>query len=334
MSDATSDSMNNNDHQPDWHDAHDTKKTPFVPDIDADELCIAAMLRACADGELCPEGCERLKAYLAEHPEAQAQVNFEKELKGCCERVMKKSPCPDALRAKIEAIAAASMAESSMEASNAVTREKSFWQRSPMMSAMAAVLVLAGGGLIWQSSSLITKGSGIGIVETTPVEYAERVGNFVAREHKRCCEERAADKKLVHNDIDQATAYFSEKFEKPIVTPASMDTDPLAHQIRFYGGGDCHLPATDGSGHMRFDAVNSNGERVSLSLFIAPDPGFLEMEEGVTYLLNSTQCAEQGASLFAWVHDGVMYLLVSEADESMCAPVRAMMNAPDEIRPL
>ena len=25
-------------------------------DLTADELCVAAMLRACADGELCPEG--------------------------------------------------------------------------------------------------------------------------------------------------------------------------------------------------------------------------------------------------------------------------------------
>lgn len=325
------DDTTNNPNQPNQPDA----EAAFVPDINAEELCIAAMLRACADGELCAEGCDRLKKYLAEHPEAQAQVAFEKELKGCCERVMKESPCPDALRAKIEAMAGGAMIASSIEASNIVTREKSFWQRSPMMSAMAAVLVLAGGALIWQSSSLITKGGGLGIVETTPVAYAERVGNFVAREHKRCCEERAAGKKLVHDEIAEATAYFSEKFAMQVVTPASLNTvNESGNQIRFYGGGDCHVPATDGSGHMRFDAVGADGKPVSLSLFIAPDPGLLEMDEGVTYVLSSSQCTEQGASLFAWVRDGVMYLLVSEADESMCAPVRQMMNAPDEIRPL
>ncbi len=325
------DDTTNNPNQTDQHDGG----AAFVPDINAEELCIAAMLRACADGELCPEGCDRPKAYLAENPDAQAQVAFEKELKGCCERVMKKSPCPDALRAKIEAMAAASMTAGAIEASNVVTREKSFWQRSPMMSAMAAVLVLAGGALIWQSASLITKGSGLGIVETSPIAYAERVGNFVAREHVRCCEENAAGRKLIHEDINEATSYFSEKFSKPVVTPTSLNTtDASGNQIRFFGGGDCHLPATDGSGHMRFDAVGVDGKAVSLSLFIAPDPGLLEMEEGVTYVLNSSQCTERGASLFAWVRGGVMYLLVSEADETMCAPVRQMMNAPVEIRPL
>lgn len=325
------DETTNNSNQPIGHDAEGA----FVPDINAQELCIAAMLRACADGELCREGCDRLKAYLAEHPEAEAQVAFEQGLKGSCERVLSKAQCPDALRAKIQAMAGGAMTASAIEASNTMTREKSFWQRSPMMSAMAAVLVLAGGALIWQSSSLITKGSGLGIVETSPVAYAERVGNFVAREHVRCCEERAAGKKLIHTDIAEATAYFSEKFAKQVVAPVSLNTaNDSGNQIRFYGGGDCHIPATDGSGHLRFDAVGVDGNPVSLSLFIAPDPGLLEMDEGVTYVLSSSQCTKQGASLFAWVHDGVMYLLVSEADESMCAPVRQMMNAPDEIRPL
>lgn len=200
------------------------------------------------------------------------------------------------------------------------------------MSAMAAVLVLAGGALIWQSSSLISKGSGLGVVETTPVSYAERVGNFVAREHMRCCDEQAAARKLTHEDPVEAAEYFSGKFERPVVSPAAGVSGES--EIRFYGGGDCHVPATEGSGHLRFDAVGPEGQIVSLSLFVAPDPGLLGLEEGMTYVLNSTQCEKQGASLFAWVADGVMYLLVSEADETMCASVRGMMNAPAEIRRL
>tara|TARA_R110000744_G_scaffold98121_1_gene189573 strand:- start:3815 stop:4768 length:954 start_codon:yes stop_codon:yes gene_type:complete len=305
-----------------------TPNPDYKPDLNAEELCIAAMLRACADGELCPEGCERLKKYLAEHPEAQAQVAFEKNLKGCCDRVMREPVCPDALRAKIHAMAGSAM---SMHASNQQTRQKSFWQRSPVMSAMAAVLVIAAGALIWQSSSLISKGGGLGISETTPVAYAERIGNFVAREHMRCCDEKAAAQKLVIDDVDQTTSYFSEKFAKPVVSPVHLED---GSQIRFYGGGDCHVPATNSSGHLRFDAVGPEGQVVPLSLFIAPDPGFLGIEEGVTYVLNSTKCSEQGANLFAWVSGGVMYLLVSEADETMCSSVRGMMNAPAEVRKL
>lgn len=321
--------MNEHTHNPDMIQGSD---------LSAEELCIASMLRACADGELCPEGCERLKKYLAENPDAAARVEFEKQLRGCCDRVMSQPKCPDALRSKIQAlagVAADASAEhesaSYIEASNEMTRQKSFWQRSPVMSAMAAVLILAAGGLIWQSSSLITKSSGIGVSQTSPASYAERVGNFVAREHERCCEEQAAQNKLVYNEIDESIAYFSERFEHSVTMPASLGEQ---EQIRFYGGGDCHLPATNASGHMRFDAVGPEGQVVSLSLFVAPDPGLLEMSEGTTYVLDSTQCKEQGANLFAWTRDGVMYLLVSEAGEDMCASVRGMMQAPAALKRL
>ncbi len=300
--------------------------------LDTENLCIAAMLRACADGELCPEQCDRLKRYLAEHPEAAGQVEFEKALKGSCERVMGAGcGCPNSLRAKIEALACECMNASGIEASNQRTRRASFWKLSPAMSAMAAVLVLAGGALIWQSASMISQGGGFGLVQTTPVGYAERVGDFVAREHVRCCEETVAAAKLIHKDLGDATAYFSEKFDMSVVTP---DPDRGSSRIQFYGGGDCHVPATKGSGHLRFDAIGDDGAVVSLSLFVSPDPGLLGIEEGVTYKLDSAQCAKQGASLFAWVADGVMYLLVSEADDAMCAEVRSMMRAPDEVRRL
>lgn len=298
--------------------------------LNTENLCVAAMLRACADGELCPDQCDRLKQYLAEHPEAAGQVEFERALKGSCERVMGAGcGCPNSLRDKIEAMACECMAASGMasgiEASNERTRKASYWKLSPAMSSMAAVLVLAGGALIWQSSSVISSGGGFGAVQTTPVSYAERVGDFVAREHVRCCEETAAAAKLIHSDINEAAAYFSEKFNMPVATP---DPDYGSSKIRFYGGGDCHVPATSGSGHLRFDAVGDDGEVVSLSLFVSPDPGLLGIQEGVTYLLDSAQCKKQGANLFAWVADGVMYLLVSEADEAMCAEVRSMMRAP------
>jgi len=312
------------------NDDQSNTNLPNDEGLNADDLCVAAMLRACADGELCRVECDRLKRYLQEHPEAEGQVEFEQALKKCCDRVMKaQSKCPDSLRSKIASMAGDSMTASGIEASNANTRRASFWKLNPMMSAMAAVLVLAGGALIWQSSSIISKGSGLGVVETSPVAYAERVGNFVAREHMRCCDEQAASAKLTHEDINETAAYFSAEFERPVVAPSSG-----IPQIRFYGGGDCHVPATSQSGHLRFDAEGADGEMVSLSLFVAPDPGLLGLDEGTTYMLNSTQCSEQGANLFAWVADGVMYLLVSEADESMCATVRTMMNAPGKLRPL
>jgi len=301
--------------------------------MNAEDLSVAAMLRACADEELCSIKCERLKRYLREHPEAEAQIEFEKTLKNSCDRVMgSTSACPDTLRAVIEAMAGDSMTSAGIDSSNRQSRQASFWKRSPMMSAMAAALVLAAGALIYQSASIISKGSGLGIVNSSPVAYAERVGNFVAREHKRCCDDNEAAAKMIHIEIEESIAYFSDRFEHPVTTPIELDNQA---QIRYFGGGDCSVPATDKSGHLRFDAVAPDGKISTLSLFVAPNPGLLELKEGVTYMLNSThQHSEQETNIFAWVTDGVMYLLVSEAKEDMCASVRAMLNAPTELQQL
>jgi len=158
--------------------------------------------------------------------------------------------------------------------------------------------------------------------------YFNRVSNFVVREHSRCCDDKVAQAKLIKNDIQQATEYFSNAFDRQLTLP---DMVKAKGQIEFFGGGDCSVPSTARSGHLRFDAIGPDGERISLSLFVSPDPGLLPMKEGVTYPLDAKACHDAGARLFAWVQDGIQYLLVSEADEEMCATVRDMMNAPTAI---
>ena len=51
----------------------------------------------------------------------------------------------------------------------------------------------------------------------------------------------------------------------------------------------------------------------------------------MTYKIDSKACQDAGARLFAWVNNGIQYLLVSEAEEDMCATVREMMQAPSTL---
>lgn len=292
---------------------------------------IASLLRAAADGELGAEDRARLDAYLAEHPEYASCVAFERELKSACARAMGDARCPDSVRARIEAMRGQDAADvNEGVVLGGATRDRSFWQRSGLMGAMAAALVLAGGALIWNSSSLITGGSGVSAPVTTQVSYAERVGEFVAREHARCTLEQAAQGKFVVDSIDDAVARYSGAFGAEIVAPV------CEKNVTFYGGGDCHLPSTATSAHLRFDAQVSEGNVAHMSLFVAPDPGLLELEESVTYVVDSASCAERGAALFVWTKGGVMYVLVSEAapGTTECAEIRAMMRAPSETKKL
>ncbi|PCI11024.1 hypothetical protein COB72_01600 [bacterium] len=297
---------------------------------------IAALLRASADGELTDCQCEELEAYMAQCPDTksccESQIAFEKAMKSCCSRAMTKPCCPDALRAKIVAMAAnAPQNEEAfaqgIESASAYTKSPSFWSRSPMMGIAAALLMMVAGTLIWQSVSFTTN-SAPSHFTTQEASYFNRVSNFVVREHSRCCDDKVAQAKLIKHDINQATQYFSQAFGHELVLPDMVEAKG---QIQFFGGGDCSVPSTARSGHLRFDAIAPNGERVSLSLFVSPDPGLLPMQEGMTYPLDAKACQDAGASLFVWISNGIQYLLVSEADEDMCAIVRNMMNAPTTI---
>ena len=301
---------------------------------------IAALLRACADGELNPEQCERLKALVREHPEADAQHDFEQKLRGCCGRAMTHPCCPGALRERVSAMVAATGHGDTghgdtdhrdpyadrIEQSNEATRDRSFWSRGPVMGIAAMLVLSLAGVLIWQSTGLRQGLPTRPFIE--PVGYSESMGRFVLSEHNRCCFEKAAQAKFSRRDIGDTISYFSEQFGRPVQLPDMSQED---RRIEFYGGGDCHVPMTSASGHLRFDAFDDAGNPISLSLFIAPDPGQLPLEEGVTYVLNSEACKEAGASLFVWVSEGVQYVLVSEAHDDACASVRAIMKAPERL---
>ncbi|MBM92367.1 MAG: hypothetical protein CMJ35_12250 [Phycisphaerae bacterium] len=296
---------------------------------------LAALLRACADGELNEQQCERLKKVIADRPEAPSQHDFEQALRGCCSRAMDKPQCPKALRDRVTSMAATAVAADQdayaqqIEDSNSTTRNRSFWARTPAMGIAAAVLLSVAGVLVWQSASIFGVLSPSTPLNIEQASYSERVGQFVLGEHKRCCNDDAAEAKLIQHDISQASAYFSQQFERPVRLPQMEENQ---EQIRFYGGGDCHVPETIQSGHLRFDAIDPNGEAISVSLFIAPDPGVLPLEEGVTYRLSSSACDAAGARLFVWVSGGVQYLLVSEASDKTCGDVRDLMDAPRRIK--
>jgi hypothetical protein len=299
---------------------------------------IAALLRASADGELTDCQCEQLDAYLVENPEARSQIGFENALKDCCNRAMSKPPCPDALRAKIVAMAGdvpaaiESRTEDQayaqrIEDTSSYTKSPSFWSRSPMMGIAAALLIVVAGTLFWQVTSF-TSNNAPNHLNPQQASYYNRVSEFVVNEHSRCCDEKMAEAKLIEHDISQANNYFSQAFGSELVIP---DMEEVGGQVEFYGGGDCHVPSTPRSGHLRFDAITPNGGRIALSLFVSPDPGLLPLEEGITYAINAKACEDAGTRLFAWVNDGIQYLLVSEASDEMCAQVRSLMNAPDTL---
>lgn len=304
---------------------------------------VGALIRAAADGELTDAQVAEFECLCAERDCTKDRVRFEQTLRECCGRVMKASPCcSESLRARVKAIAAETRSEPSSgdaagpfpattgpEAMAATTRERSFWRRSPGMMAAAAVLLSVAGVLIWQASTLPAGPLPPGMTRTE-VAYRDRVAGFVSGEHSRCTKNAsAAEAKLVLRDAEAARAHFANAFG---MTQVSLKADPAdAGSISFWGAGDCHVPGSAKSAHVRFDAVAPDGTPVRLSLFVMPDNQRLPIEPGTTYRVGSEACAKSGVSLYAWREGELVYLLVSEAEGEFCGIVRRSLHAPAQV---
>lgn len=298
-------------------------------------MSVGALIRAAADGELTEAQIEAFERLCAERDCTKDRVRFEQTLRDACGKAMGDQPaCPDALRDKIKAMAASGGAgDGSVLAPGSVvesmadrTRSVSFWRRSPGMLAAAAVLALFAGVMIFQSVSLPTGPVPAGWT-ATQVSNRDRMASFVAKEHNRCCKsERASEAKLIMRDMEQAKAHFMR-----VLGVAGLEVSAAvaeAGEVTFWGAGDCHVPASDSSGHFRFDATTPEGADIRLSLFVLPDEEQLPMSEGTTYRVASESCDKEGVNLFAWKQQGVVYMLVSEAQGGFCQIVRDSMHAP------
>ncbi len=309
----------------------------------AGDLSVGALIRAAADDELTEDQIRDFERLCAERDCTEDRVRFEQTLREACGKAMSDQPrCPDALRNRIRALAASGgdvgaagesgrgvPAGSAVESMAEQTRSVSFWRRSPGMLALAAVLALFAGAMVFQGLSLPTGPVPAGWT----VEQAsnrDRMAAFVAKEHNRCCNsDRASEAKLVIRDMERAKAHFIGTLGVAglAVSPAIADSG----EVSFWGAGDCRVPASSSSGHFRFDATTPAGAGIRLSLFVLPDEGQFPMDRGTTYRVTSEACDKAGVNLFAWKDSGVLYLLVSEADGGFCQTVRDTMHAPGPI---
>lgn len=279
-----------------------------------EDLNLAALIRAAADGELPDEQQARLDAHLASHPEDASRIEFERQLRSATGRVMSGVSAPDGLRARIEQIGNEAMAVQ--------TREPSFWSRSSWLGLAASVLVV--GGVL---TALMAPMSPVG----PDARYRASLISFLDREHVRCwIDSDVILDKFDVRESDMLPAEAESLFGRAVVQDDFGDFDGL----EYVGGGQCDVPGRAPSLHLGFKTDGSRGEAgVAVSLFVQADNGRLEMAEGVTYRLTSGRRASGVCTIYAWTHDGLIHFMVSD-DAGACDFGRAALGAPETVQQL
>lgn len=276
---------------------------------------IGALIRAAADGELTDEQVAAFEKLCAERNCTEDRVRFEQTLRECCGRVMGAPSCSEALRARVQALAEQTRPGAVRGGRAPASGRPGFWAGAPLLTLAATVLLTAAGVFVWQAARL--PGPAAPGAAHHEVAYRDRIAGFVADEHARCRTDAAA---LSLRDLDQARRHFVSAFGTECVGLSDADS------LTFRGGGDCRPPGADRAAHFRFDAASAGGEPLAVSLFVMPDNGRLPLEDGTTYRMNARACTESGLTLHAWRAEGLLYLLVSEADA--CDAARRSLNAP------
>jgi hypothetical protein len=327
------------------HDGVDNNQQPGEPSSGLSrEACaaelekIGVLLRCAADDELTPEQRDRLDAFLAEHPEARNCIERERTLRERCGKLMGADGCPDALRAKIQALAANAQSPTPEPVAHEPhsfqdhARERSDHRRrraGPLraFAAMAAVLAVAATAMYFALPSTPGRGG------ADPMGRAQLVSTFVAREHKRCfLESTEVAGKFTVSEAGAVPAAFEK------ITGRTVDLSKLMLAgrcgLRFVDAGRCGVPGDEPAMHLRFEHADES--RAVVSLFIQPATDWLTLKdgspltEGQTYKLqpNDERDAFAGKLLLCWMRDGLVHYLVAD-DPEMGDAFREELGLPE-----
>ncbi len=289
-------------------------------EYDLNELSIAALLRIAADDELdLLDEAQRAKlnAHLGEHPEDQRRIEFDRQLRSSCARVLSNDAAhaPAGLAERIQQSLGAEAAEKA-DAKTLGSRERSFWSGTARFIALAAALVIVA------TTAIYTLGPGSSMFASDQ-GYTVQVASFVTHEHQRCCTNEAyAARKFTMNQLNEVPGKFTDHLG---VLP---QIDGLTQaNATLVGAGECQVPGKGSSIHLRL-AQQQGDEVADVSLFIQRDTGQLELEAGKTYRLNYPQ--EPDIAIFVWKYDGAVYYLLSDQLKA-CAILRKALGAPEAL---
>jgi hypothetical protein len=303
------------------------------------DLPLGAMIRAAADGELSTDQEAMFEVHLQRHPEHAARVRFEHDLRRACKRVFVQEgrtvEPSAALRGRVEELTIAGRGEADRVPVRHQPAPRAAGDgvggfRHRRLATLFAVLALFATGAVY----FIAFNTAPTFRESPELAKVALV-SFIKSEHRRCVlDERA----LQHKMTAYSTSEVGGEFEDLLGKALSVADLEKAGYV-FAGAGRCAVPGAGASVHLVFRSqaqapvAGSNAQEAAagaLSLFIQKDTGELPIRENETYRLET----ERGNPLILiWLHQGLIYYLVSESGDSEAA-ARRVLGVPAGSQPL
>lgn len=274
------------------------------------------LLRAAADNELTPAQAVDLERHLAEHPEDQRVIQFERELRGSVAASVS-GVVPSRLRDRITAMTSTAGSTGESIPFREVTElpHRRFSRSVRWMAIAASVAIVAGGAfvVVRQHSADSTDGTLI----TQP--YRTSLVSFIGSQHEEC--EVHADTIGIRFKITKLSDVPGE-FAK--LLGSTPDTGHFEDSgLKFLAAGPCAVPGRGKSVRMVLESTAddqaSGGRGALVSIHIQQDTGELNLEPGKTYRLLD-KFAQRGAAapeIFVWRRDGFIYFLTSKSESAM-----------------
>jgi len=289
------------------HDESPTMNQPM------DDNEVRRYVEAFADGELDVEHSLRLLERMAMDPQTTKRVLHQQQLRQRTAKVMgEPGEAPASLRQQIEQMAQATPApgQTPPRASNSAARQRRGTTRPGVIARLGRWMPAAAAALL-----LLVTVSIIGLNQQStpaaPGADALLTSNLVdrfERRHVRCSQGVQSLYKpwLFPAQVNELPGALDGYFDRKVQLPA-FDLSALGYEYK--QAGQCRIPGR-GAVHVLYRAKAETGRSDTLSLWMRPDDGRLELEAGRMY-----EAAGEDAPhpVLIWKQDGMVFHLVGDA---------------------
>jgi len=265
-----------------------------------DEKEARKYLAAFADGELDIEQNLELLEYMKMDSNATARVTHQQQLREAVDRTVRSNTpaMPAELRQSIEKLVAADEAG---EPSPVAGRIVPVW----LSNSLSVAAVVAFAAMVMFMSATRTTVLTPSDANAYSLITDTRASQFFSR-HTGCTEviERLHQYVDAPEELTAVPSFISQQLGSGVYD--SLDLSNAGYE--FVAAGDCRVPCKKAA-HLVYRAKPETGRNDSISLWIAPDKGNLNIMEDAMYRARGPEFPHQ---IIVWRHAGSIYYLVGD----------------------